>query len=340
MSKVTVISSGSWGTSLAILLCDNGHDVTMWTSKPEKAEAMNRNRENTEFLPGITLPDKLTVVSDERKAVTGSEFIVIATASGYIRQTLERFKSYINSSQIIINTSKGLEENTLKRLSQVIEDCCPGVCVAVLSGPSHAEEVARKIPTTCVVSSKERQVAEKVQNLFFSSEFRVYINMDLVGVELGGALKNVIALAAGVSDGMGFGDNTKAALMTRGIAEISRLGAAMGADLSTFNGLTGIGDLIVTCTSMHSRNRRAGILLGQGKSLDEAMAEVHMVVEGVNTARAANNLANKYGVEMPITQEINKSLFEGKDPRQAVKDLMCRDKTIEHPLLKEPDIRR
>lgn len=330
MKKIAVLGSGSWGTSLSILLHNNGHKVYLWSFKSEEAKSIREKRENVEFLPEIKIPDNIVVTDSEQEAVQDADIIVFATPSKFVRSISEKFSHYINENQIIVNVAKGLEDGTLYRLSEVIESVIPKVHICVLSGPSHAEEVARGIPTTCVASCKDIKIAEQIQNIFMSPLFRVYTNTDIIGVEIGGALKNVIALAAGTSDGLGFGDNTKAALMTRGIVEIARLGVAMGAETETFAGLSGIGDLIVTCTSMHSRNRRAGILLGQGKTLDETLKQIHQVVEGVNTAKAAYDLANKYNVKMPITAEINKVLFEGKSAKQAVADLMTRDKTVEH----------
>lgn len=327
--KTAVIGSGSWGTALAVLLADNKNDVVLWSFRKEEAESIRENKENKEFLPGVKLSDNIFVTSVDED-VKEAEIVVLAVPSKFVRTTCERFKDILTENQIIVNVSKGLEEGSLLRLSQVIEEVIPQCKVAVLSGPSHAEEVGKKMATTCVASSKDIKVAQKVQDAFMSSVFRVYTNDDIIGVELGGALKNLIALAAGISDGVGFGDNTKAALMTRGIVEISRLGVAMGARKETFSGLSGIGDLIVTCTSMHSRNRRAGILLGQGKSLEEALKEVHMVVEGVNTAKAAYDLSVKYNVSMPITKEIYEVVFNGKDTKEAVMSLMTRDKTTEH----------
>lgn len=329
MGKITVIGSGSWGTALAVLLYNNGHNVNMWTSRKEKAEAINLAGENKEFLPQIAIPQQINVTSEE-SVVENSDIIVFAKSSKFIRVTAEKFAPYLNKNQIIVNVAKGLEDDTLYTMSEIIQTVIPQCKVCVLSGPSHAEEVAREIPTTCVVASKDKQVYEHIQDIFMNSIFRVYTNSDIIGVEIGGSLKNVIALAAGISDGLGFGDNTKAALMTRGIVEIARLGVAMGAEAMTFAGLSGIGDLIVTCTSMHSRNRRAGILLGQGKSLNETLEEIHQVVEGVNTAKAAYNLAKKYNIDMPITEEINRVLFENKSAKQVVIDLMTRDKTVEH----------
>ncbi|WP_105619588.1 NAD(P)H-dependent glycerol-3-phosphate dehydrogenase [Vallitalea okinawensis] len=330
MKNIAIMGSGGWGIALAILLHNNGHNVTIWSYSESECKDINENHKNTEYLPDIDIPKGVKATNDYAALLTESDIIVVAIPSSYLRQSLELFKDFIRPDQEIINVAKGLEKETLKTLSQVIEEILPNNQVAVLSGPSHAEEVARKIPTTCAASSKSKAAAVVVQDLFMSDYFRVYTNPDLVGVELGGALKNVIALAAGASDGLGYGDNTKAALMTRGIAEISRLGIAMGADFHTFNGLSGVGDLIVTCTSMHSRNRRAGILLGKGKSLEETLDEVHMVVEGVHTAQAALAFAKEYKVEMPIVEKINQVLFEGKDAHTAVKELMLRHKKGEH----------
>lgn len=327
--KVAVVGSGSWGTALAVLLADNKHDVILWSFRKEEADNINEKKENTEFLPDVKINENIFVTSDD-EAVKEADMVVLAVPSKFVRSTCERFKNIFKVDSIIVNVSKGLEESSLLRLSQVIEEVVPQCKVAVLSGPSHAEEVGKKMATTCVASSKDIEIARKVQDAFMNPVFRVYTNDDIVGVELGGALKNLIALAAGISDGVGFGDNTKAALMTRGIVEISRLGIAMGAKKETFSGLSGIGDLIVTCTSMHSRNRRAGILLGQGKSLEETLKEIHMVVEGVNTAKAAYDLSVKYNVKMPITQEIYNVVFNGADTKQAVINLMTRGKTAEH----------
>lgn len=329
MKNISVIGSGSWGTALSILLNDNGHNVTLWSFKKEEAESIKQNGENKEFLPEVKIPKEINITYIDED-VKDSDIIVLAVPSKFVRDTIKRFIPYLKKDEIIVNVAKGLEDNTLLRLSQVIEDVAPMCKVAVLSGPSHAEEVGKKLATACVASSKEIEVAEQVQNIFMNSVFRVYTNPDIIGVELGGALKNLIALAAGISDGLGYGDNTKAALMTRGMVEISRLGIAMGAERETFSGLSGIGDLIVTCTSMHSRNRRAGILLGKGKSLEETLKEIHMVVEGVNTASAAYNLSLKYNVNMPITEEIYNVVFNGADTKQSVIKLMTRNKTAEH----------
>ncbi|MEI3163649.1 MAG: NAD(P)H-dependent glycerol-3-phosphate dehydrogenase [Lachnospirales bacterium] len=328
MKTVAVIGSGSWGTALAIQLKRAGNNVILWSFKEEEAAAILSERENKEFLPGIKLDSDIVITSKDED-VTWADMIVFSTPSKFVRNMAKRFAPFVKENQIVVNVAKGLEEGSLLRLSQVIKEEIPQCRVAVLSGPSHAEEVGRNMATAIVAASEDVSVAEEVQNTFMTPMFRVYTNSDIVGVELGGALKNLIALAAGISDGCGFGDNTKAALMTRGLHEISRLGVAMGAKRETFAGLAGVGDLIVTCTSMHSRNRRAGILLGQGKTLKEALDEVHMVVEGVSNAKAAYELSKKLNINMPITHEINTVLYEGKDVKQAVYDLMTRDKVEE-----------
>ena len=331
MAKAGVIGSGSWGTALARVLSKNGHEVTLWSRREEEARMLREERENKSKLPGVKLPDDILCTTDLEQTVEGKDILVLATASPSIRSMAKKMAPYVAAGQLIVDVSKGIEESTLMILTDVIAQEIPQCRAAVLSGPSHAEEVGRDIPTTVVAGAKDRETAEYIQNLFMNKVFRVYTSPDMLGIELGGALKNVIALAAGAADGLGCGDNTKAALITRGIAEMSRLGVAMGGHIETFNGLTGIGDLIVTCASMHSRNRRAGILIGQGKTMQEAMDEVKMVVEGVNSAKAAKTLAEKYGIDMPIVQEVNQVLFEDKPAREALADLMLRDKKIEHP---------
>lgn len=329
--KIGVIGSGSWGCALAVLLNNNGHEVSLWAKFEAEAKMLIDKREHLKNLPGVHIPESITITTDYNEAVNECQLLVFAVPSQFVRETAVAFKSAIQSNQIIVNVAKGLEDGTLFTLQEVINDVLPANEVAVLSGPSHAEEVSRGIPTSVVVASKHEETVKAIQDVFMNENFRVYGSQDLMGIEMGGSLKNVIALAAGISDGLGFGDNTKAALMTRGMAEISRLGIAMGADEVTFNGLSGIGDLIVTCTSMHSRNRRCGILIGKGYSLDAALEEVQMVVEGVHSAAAALHLAQKFGVEMPIIEQINKVLFEGKSPREAVFELMERDKKFENP---------
>ena len=304
MADISIIGAGSWGTALALLLYRNGHRVTVWSIVEKEIEMLRNEHEHKEKLPGVKLPEDMIFTTDLEAAVKGKDVLVLAVPSPYTRSTSHNMAPYVKEGQIIVNVAKGIEEKTLFTLSEIIEEEIPQAEVAVLSGPSHAEEVGRGTPTTIVV-----------------------------GIELGAALKNVVALAAGIADGLGYGDNTKAALITRGIAEIARLGTAMGGKWETFCGLTGIGDLIVTCASMHSRNRRAGILIGQGHTMEEAMAEVKMVVEGVYSAKAAMGLARKYDVQLPIIEQVNEVLFEGKSAAEAVGSLMLRDKKIENPLI-------
>ncbi len=330
MADISIIGAGSWGTALAVLLHKNGHRVTVWSVLKEEIEMLEKEHEHKDKLPGVKLPEDMVFTTDLKSAVEGKDVLVLAVPSPYTRSTAHRMEKFVSEGQIIVDVAKGIEEKTLLTLSQVIGGEIPQAKVAVLSGPSHAEEVGRGIPTTIVVGAKEKETAEYLQNLFMNEAFRVYISPDVLGIELGAALKNVVALAAGIADGLGYGDNTKAALITRGITEISRLGTAMGGRAETFSGLTGIGDLIVTCASMHSRNRRAGILIGKGYTMEEAMAEVKMVVEGVYSAKAALSLAKKYGVQIPIIEQVNQVLFEGKAADEAVKDLMLRDKKLEH----------
>ena len=277
MARISIIGGGSWGIALAVLLSRNGHEITIWSAL-ENEIAMLKEKHEHRMLPGVVLPDNTVFTTREQEAVQGKDLLVMAVASSYTRSTARRLKELVGNNQKILNVAKGIEETTLMTLSEIIEQEIPQADVAVMSGPSHAEEVGRGLPTTIVVGAGSRATAEYIQNLFMNEVFRVYISPDILGMELGGSLKNVVALAAGIADGLGYGDNTKAALITRGITEIARLGTAMGGRFETFCGLTGIGDLIVTCASMHSRNRRAGILIGQGKTCEEAMAEVKMVV--------------------------------------------------------------
>ncbi len=328
MPNIGVIGAGSWGTALALLLYNNGNQITVWSALEKEIEMLKTNREHN-ALPGVKLPEDMAITLDLAEAIEGKDLLVLAVASPYVRSTAAKMSAFVAEGQIIINVSKGIEESTLMTMSQIIEEEIPQANAAVLSGPSHAEEVGRGIPTTIVVGSRDTEAAKYLQNIFMNEVFRVYISSDVQGIELGAALKNVVALAAGIADGLGYGDNTKAALITRGIAEIARLGVAMGCNAETFYGLTGIGDLIVTCASMHSRNRRAGILIGQGKSMEEAMEEVKMVVEGVYSAKAGKILADRYQVSMPIIQQVNEILFDGKAADVAVKELMMRDKKAE-----------
>lgn len=327
--KIAVIGSGGWGTAIAILLSSRGHNVYLWSWIQEETDRLKKDRENKEFLPGVKFPDTIYCSHDMAECTDVAELIITAAPSPATRTTAKQLSPHVKEGQKIVNISKGLEEGTLLRLSQVYKEEIPQADISVMSGPSHAEEVSRGLPTTNVVASEHIDTAKFIQDVFMDDMFRVYTSTDIIGVELGGALKNVIALCAGISDGLGYGDNTKAALMTRGLAEIARLGKAMGANEKTFMGLSGVGDLIVTCTSMHSRNRRAGILLGQGKSLKETLESVHMVVEGVNTATAAYEMAHKYNVEMPIVEEAYNILYNGRNAREAVLLLMTREKREE-----------
>lgn len=329
MKKMCVLGAGSWGTALALVLASNKYNVSMWTLNEKQCEYVNKHKENIDYLPGVTIPNNITLTTDIEEAVKDSSIIVLGVPSQAIRSVCVKIKPYISDNQILVNVAKGVEMSTNLRLSEVCEEILPNNPYVILSGPSHAEEVAREMPTTVVVSSKNMTTAEYVQNAFKSSYFRVYLNKDVVGVELGGTLKNIIAFGAGICDGIGYGDNTKAALITRGIREIVRLGCAMGADESTFTGLTGIGDLIVTCTSMHSRNRKAGLLIGQGKSLEETLEEVQMVVEGITATKVAYNLSKQYQVEMPIVDAIYSVLYDGTDAKLVVEELMNRKNIYE-----------
>ena len=328
MARIGVIGAGSWGIALSSLLSANGHQVTVWSAFEKEVESLKETR-GLKTLPDLVLPDDMEFTADLASAMKDKDLLVTAVPSIYVRETAKKMKPFLAEGQLVVNVAKGIEEATLMTLTDILEEELPGADVAVLSGPSHAEEVSRGLPTTCVAGAKTRETAEKIQNIFMSPVFRVYISPDILGIEIGGALKNVIALAAGIADGLGYGDNTKAALITRGVAEISRLGIAMGGKAETFGGLTGIGDLIVTCASMHSRNRRAGILSGKGYTMKEAMDEVQMVVEGVYSAKAGLALARKYQVSMPIIESVNEVLFDGKSAKEAVADLMLRDKTVE-----------
>lgn len=337
MAKVGVLGAGSWGTALSGLLHENGHQVTIWSIDEREVEMLSVKRMHETKLPGVVLSDEIQITNQLPEAIEGMDFLVLAVPSPFTRATAGKMSPYVAKGQIIVDVAKGIEESTLMTLSEQIKEEIPQADVAVLSGPSHAEEVGRKLPTTCVIGATTRKTAEYLQEMFISKVFRVYTSPDILGIELGGSLKNVIALAAGIADGLGYGDNTKAALITRGIAEIARLGVRMGGKIETFTGLTGIGDLIVTCASVHSRNRKAGYLMGQGRTMQEAMDEVQMVVEGVYSAKAAKALAEKYQVSMPIVGQVNAVLFEGKDPAAAVSELMMREMKSEHEELPWPE---
>lgn len=329
MTKIGVLGAGSWGIALSVLLHNNGHEITVWSIMQDEVDMLTKEREHKSKLPGVKLADDIKFTSNLEDAIKGKDLLILAVPSPFVRKTAHDMKPYVTDGQIIVNVAKGIEETTLMTLSQQIEEEIPQANVTVLSGPSHAEEVGRGIPTTIVVGAKKKETADYLQNVFMSDVFRVYTSPDVLGIEVGAALKNVIALAAGMADGLGYGDNSKAALITRGITEIARLGMAMGGKFETFSGLSGIGDLIVTCASVHSRNRKAGMLIGQGKTYKEAMDEVKMVVEGVYSAKAALGLAKKYNVELPIIEQVNEILFNNKNAGDAVRDLMIRDKKIE-----------
>ena len=326
--KITVLGSGGWGTALALLLLENGNDVTLWSYAEEESKKLRETRENP-LLPGVKLPEEMQFSTD-MACVKGCGAVVMATPSFAVRSTAAQLRELADEGTIIISVSKGIEKDTSLRLSQIIEEELQGKCpVVVLSGPSHAEEVGRHIPTGVVAAADDEEIAKKVQDLFMNQRFRVYTTDDKVGTEICAAMKNVIALCAGCCDGMGYGDNTKAMLMTRGLAEMARLGVALGGRKESFNGLAGVGDLIVTCCSMHSRNRRCGILIGQGKPVDEAIKEIGAVVEGYYAAANARALAQKAGVEMPIAQAAYEVLYEGRDVRTVIVDLMSRAKRSE-----------
>lgn len=334
MKNVTVLGAGTWGVALTILLANNGHEVTLWSKFPAETDALAANRSNIKNLPGAVLPDSVKLTNDLEQAVGNAPDLIVNTViSPFVREVSKALAPFVKEGTVIANASKGIENGTLYTMTDIISQEIPQAKVAVLSGPSHAEEVSRHIPTTVVAGATEKATAMFVQDMFMNRYFRVYTSPDVLGIEIGGALKNVIALAAGAIDGLGYGDNTKAALITRGIVEIARLGEAMGARYETFAGLSGIGDLIVTCTSSHSRNHNAGYLLGQGKSLEEAKKEVGQVVEGVNSAQAALALAEKYGVEMPIVEQVNAVLFEKKEAKEALADLLVREKVNEYSSL-------
>ncbi len=329
MINIGILGAGSWAGAIAILLSNNGHKVEMWSHDQSIVDVFNETRQLKNALPDVSFDESIEISTDLEKVCINKDIIVVAVASPFIRSTIAKAKDFMKDKQIIVNCSKGIEDSSLKILTDVIQELIPNACVAVLSGPSHAEEVSKSVPTTVVVGASDSAIARYLQDVFMNEYFRVYTSSDILGIEIGAALKNVIALAAGTSDGLGFGDNTKAALMTRGIAEISRLGIAMGGHIETFTGLSGMGDLIVTCSSKHSRNRMAGYYIGKGYTAKEAMDKVQQVVEGANSAKAALALAKKYEVEMPIVEQINLVLFEDKNPKEAVFNLLLRDKKEE-----------
>lgn len=327
--KVAVLGAGSWGTALGLVLAQKDMNVSLWSWQQEQTDEIIETKRNEKYLPGVDLPDNIMPTSDLQTCIKEAAIVVIAVPSQVVRETLNKCASMITPEQVIVNVSKGIEMTTLKRISEIVKEFLPENKFVSLSGPSHAEEVSSKIPTTLVSASIDQEAAELVQDTFTTENLRIYTNPDLIGVEVGGALKNIIALGAGISDGLGYGDNAKAALMTRGIHEIARLGTKMGAKLETFTGLSGIGDLIVTCTSMHSRNRRCGISIGEGMSTQDAIDKVGMVVEGIYTIKSAYNLSQKYDVEMPITEQLYKIVYEDYNARESVRNLMLRRMTHE-----------
>ncbi|MCB2306152.1 NAD(P)H-dependent glycerol-3-phosphate dehydrogenase [Clostridium estertheticum] len=329
MLKVAFLGGGSFGTALSIMLAKKGTSVNIWDRKLSVINDINIKRENIKYLPNITVPSGITAFIDIEEVINDTDIIVLSVPSHVIRNICKMITPYLKQNQIIVSIAKGIEEGSLKRISEVIEEEIPTNPVVILSGPSHAEEVALDIPTTVVVTSKQMEYAMIVQDVFMTNKFRVYTNEDIIGVEIGGAVKNIIALAAGISDGIGYGDNAKAALMTRGMNEIIKIGTRLGGRIETFYGLTGMGDLIVTCTSMHSRNRKAGILIGKGVPMEKACNDIGMVVEGIKAIRAFYELKEKEKVSMPITDVLYKVLFEGKDPKYGVYELMSRNKKSE-----------
>ena len=330
MADVAIIGAGSWGIALAKVLHTNGNKVTVWSIVEDEITMLKEKHEHVQKLPGVKLPEDMEFTTDLESAVSGKAYLILAVPSVFTRSTAKSMAPFVKEGQIIVCVAKGIEEETLMPLTDIVEQEIPQAEVAVMCGPSHAEEVGIGLPTTVVAGAKKRAVAEEIQDIFMNNVFRVYTSPDVLGMELGGSLKNVIALAAGMADGLGYGDNTKAALITRGMFEMNKLAVTMGAKQETLNGLTGIGDLIVTCASKHSRNRKAGVLIGEGMTMEEAMAEVKMVVEGVYSAKAARELAEKYEVSMPIVEKVNQVLFEGKPAKDAVSELMMRDGRSEY----------
>lgn len=328
--KVAFLGGGSFATSLSNLIGKKGFETIIWARNEDVVKEINNERKNSKYLKDVKLNHNISATTDIEKALKNADYAIVAVASHGVREVCKKAKPFIESKTKVINVAKGIEEGTYKLLTDVISEELPCNRVGVLSGPSHAEEVGAEIPTTVVASSKDESLAKDIQELFMTPYFRVYTNNDLVGVEVGGAVKNIIAFAAGISDGIGYGDNAKAALMTRGMSEIVRAGKALGGDTETFFGLTGMGDLIVTCTSMHSRNRRAGILVGKGMSIEEATKEVGMVVEGVKACKAFYMMSENKHISMPITHALYDVIFNGKDPKDAVTELMMRDKKSEH----------
>ena len=328
--KITVIGDGGWGTTLAMILNAKGNKVALWGVFPDYIETMKSARENVKFLPGIKIPDPISVTSDLAAAVRDADILVLATPSQHLREVTGRMKGMKLDGKLFVSVAKGIENHSMMRMSQVVSDVLGKVRIGVLSGPTISFEVARGLPTTVVAASEDEKTAQEIQDLFMTEAFRIYTNTDLIGVELGGSIKNVIAIAAGISDGMGFGVNTKSSMLVRGIVEIARLGTAMGAKQETFYGISGLGDLVTTCVSVHGRNRWFGEEIGKGKKPDQVLKSTEMVVEGVGTAESCHELCKKYNIEMPIAEEIYAIIYKGKDPKAAVRDLMTRKKKSEN----------
>ena len=322
--KITILGDGGWGTTLAIILCKKGYSVNLWGAFPKYLKYLNKNRLNTKFLPGVKIPNAINITADLKKAVANCDVIVLAIPSQYIRNILRKIPQDIIKGKIIVSAIKGIENHTLMRISEVVKDVLGIGNIAVLSGPTIAHEIAKGIPSTAVIASKNKKIAKELQSIFITDKFRIYTNNDTTGTELGGSLKNIIALACGISDGLGFGTNTKAALLTRGIVEITRLGMKMGAKKETFMGISGLGDLITTCFSHHSRNRFAGEQLGKGKDIRQILSKMDMIAEGIPTTKSAYALSIKHKVDMPITKEVYSIIYKGKNPLKAVRDLMTR----------------
>ena len=323
--EISVLGTGGWGTALSIVLHNKGHNVTLWGSTPDYVEYLKKHRENKKYLKGIEIPSDLKITSDIAKAQIETDLIVVAIPTPYVRKTIKPLENHYVLGTPIVSVIKGIENETLMRGSEILRDVLGEQPIALLLGPSHAEEVARKLPTTVVIACNDIQVAKEIQDIFITERFRVYTNTDVIGVEIGTSVKNVIAIAAGICDGLGFGNNSKAALITRGLAETMRLGVAMGGQRETFSGLTGLGDLITTCVSPYGRNRLVGEQIAKGKKLSQILEEMDQVAEGILTTKSVCKLANKYNVEMPITKEIYNVLFEDKDPIKAVNELMVRE---------------
>ncbi len=329
-NNISVLGDGGWGTTIAIILANKGYNVTLWGAFPDYISTLRKDRVNKKFLPGISIPKQVEITHDIKTAISEKDIIVLAAPSEYLRSVLKKLKKCgYSKSAIYVSVVKGIELSSLKRMSEVIHEELGNVKLAVLSGPTIAYEVARKIPTTAVIASKDKKIREYLQDIFMTDMFRIYTNEDVVGVELGGSLKNVIAIACGISDGLGFGTNTKAAILSRGLAEISRLGSAMKAKHATFSGISGLGDLVTTCVSQYSRNRFVGEEIGKGKTLKQIKGHMQMVAEGVPTAKSAYELSLKYKTDMPIVGEVYRVLYKNKAPLRAVKELMTRQKKEE-----------